>query len=67
MMDKFRLMQGDCLGRMQEIEDQSVDMVLCDLPYGFTDCRWDSIIDIEMSPEYFEVSSKRISEAYGKV
>lgn len=30
----YSLMFGDCLERMKEIEDGSVDMVLCDLPYG---------------------------------
>jgi DNA modification methylase len=41
------LMLGDCLDRMQEIPDGSVDMVLCDLPYGTTNCRWDSVIPFE--------------------
>jgi site-specific DNA-methyltransferase (adenine-specific) len=35
------LQQGDCLTLMCEVPDQSVDLVLCDLPYGVTDCRWD--------------------------
>ena len=34
----------DCLEGMKHIKDSSVDMVLCDLPYGVTDCKWDSII-----------------------
>ena len=42
-----KLMQGDCLERMKEIPDGSVDMVLCDLPYGVTACKWDSIIPLE--------------------
>jgi site-specific DNA-methyltransferase (adenine-specific) len=40
-------MQGDCLERMKEIADGSVDMVLTDPPYGTTACKWDSIIPIE--------------------
>ena len=36
--------QGNCLELMKEIPDGSVDMVLCDLPYGMTDCEWDIII-----------------------
>lgn len=36
---------GDCLYLMNGIPDKSVDMVLCDLPYGTTGCSWDSIID----------------------
>ena len=41
------LMQGDCLERMKEIPDGSVDMVLCDPPYGTTACKWDSVIPFE--------------------
>ena len=41
------LMQGDCLERMKEIPDGSVDMVLCDLPYGTTRNKWDSVIPFE--------------------
>jgi DNA modification methylase len=41
------LMQGDCLERMKEIPDSSVDMVLTDPPYGTTACKWDSIIPLE--------------------
>lgn len=40
-------MQGDCLELMREIQDGSVDMVLCDLPYGVTACAWDRSIPIE--------------------
>ena len=36
--------QGDCLELMKEIPDGSIDMVLCDLPYGTTACKWDVII-----------------------
>lgn len=41
------LYQGDCLEIMKIIPDQSVDMVLCDLPYGTTACAWDSVIPFE--------------------
>tara|TARA_R100000544_G_C2206655_1_gene49657 strand:+ start:64 stop:825 length:762 start_codon:yes stop_codon:yes gene_type:complete len=41
------LMQGDCLERMKEIPDCSVDMILTDPPYGTTACKWDSIIPLE--------------------
>ena len=40
----MRLMMGDCLERMGEIEDGSVDLVLCDPPYGTTACKWDAVI-----------------------
>jgi site-specific DNA-methyltransferase (adenine-specific) len=46
-MDNVRLMLGDCLERMSEIPDGSVDMVLCDLPYGTTACSWDSVLPLE--------------------
>jgi site-specific DNA-methyltransferase (adenine-specific) len=41
------LMQGCCLERMKEIPDGSVDMVMADLPYGTTACKWDSVIPLE--------------------
>lgn len=41
------LMQGDCLERMKEIPDGSIDAVICDPPYGTTACKWDSVIPFE--------------------
>lgn len=38
---------GNCLDVMQLIPDQSVDMILCDLPYGTTACKWDAVIPFE--------------------
>ena len=46
-MKKFELWHGDCLELMKNIPDGSVDMILCDLPYGTTDCKWDSVIPFE--------------------
>lgn len=43
----MNLMLGDCLERMKEIPDGSVDMILADPPYGTTACKWDSIIPLE--------------------
>lgn len=37
----------DCLEGMKRISDKSIDMILCDLPYGTTDCKWDSIIPLD--------------------
>lgn len=45
--DNLWLMQGDCLERMKEIPTGSVDMILCDPPYGTTQCKWDSIIPLD--------------------
>jgi site-specific DNA-methyltransferase (adenine-specific) len=52
-----RLMKGDCLERMKEIESGSVDMVLTDPPYGTTACKWDSVIPF---PEMWERLNKLI-------
>lgn len=46
-MIMIKLMQGDCLERMKEIESGSVDMILTDPPYGTTACKWDSVIPLE--------------------
>ena len=43
-MSEITLKQGDCLEIMKEIPDKSIDMVLCDLPYGTTACKWDTVI-----------------------
>ena len=43
----IKLLHGDCLERMKEIPDKSIDMILCDLPYGTTACKWDVIIPFE--------------------
>lgn len=45
--DNLWLMQGDCLERMKEIPDGSVDMILTDPPYGTTQNKWDSVINLE--------------------
>lgn len=41
------LRNGDCLELMKDIPDKSVDLILCDLPYGTTACKWDTIISFE--------------------
>jgi len=41
-----QLLEGDCLELLKDIPDASVDMVLADLPYGTTACKWDSIISM---------------------
>lgn len=45
--DKTTLIEGDCLAMMSSLAAKSVDMVLCDLPYGTTNCRWDTPVDLE--------------------
>jgi len=46
-MEINKIIQGDCLEVMKDIADKSVDMILCDLPYGTTACKWDTIIPFE--------------------
>ena len=53
------LMQGDCLERMKEIPDGSVDMVLTDPPYGTTACKWDSVIPFEQMWEQLKRVTKK--------
>lgn len=44
---KREVWHGDCLELMKDIPDKSIDMILCDLPYGTTWQKWDNIIDME--------------------
>jgi len=44
---KIDLRKGDCLELMKDIPDKSIHMILCDLPYGTTKCKWDTIIPLE--------------------
>lgn len=50
----YTLYQGDCLEVMKKIPDKSVDMILCDLPYGITRCGWDGAIPFEPLWECYE-------------
>ncbi len=47
MLEVNNIYLGDCIEVMKSIENKSIDMILCDLPYGTTRCKWDSIIDLE--------------------
>lgn len=44
---KIRLYHGDCLELMENVPDNSVELILCDLPYGTTKCKWDVIIPFD--------------------
>lgn len=57
------LKQGDCLELMKNIPDGSVDMILCDLPYGTTACKWDNVIPFEPLWEQY----KRVIKPNGSV
>lgn len=41
-----KIVLGDCLKAMKKIKDKSIDMILCDMPYGTTACKWDSVLDL---------------------
>lgn len=47
LTDGLQLLYGDCLARMDSLPAGSVDLVLCDPPYGTTACRWDSVIPLD--------------------
>jgi site-specific DNA-methyltransferase (adenine-specific) len=59
--ENVMLMYGDCLERMKEIPDDSVDLILCDLPYGTTKCKWDTVIDINTLWEHYKRIIKKPS------
>ena len=62
-MKPNQIIQGDCLEVMKDIEDKSIDMILCDLPYGTTACKWDTIIPFEPMWEQY----KRIIKDNGAI
>jgi site-specific DNA-methyltransferase (adenine-specific) len=62
-MEVNTITEGDCLQVMKGIPDKSVDMILCDLPYGTTACKWDTIIPFEPLWEQY----KRIIKDNGAV
>ena len=43
----YQLIHGDCLEVMPTLADKSIDSIICDLPYGTTNCSWDSVIPFE--------------------
>lgn len=58
-LQKNNIYIGDCLEVMKQIDDHSIDMILCDLPYGITSCKWDTPIDLdELWLEYKRVIKK---------
>ena len=54
MIELNRIYNEDCLEGMKRIPDKSIDMILCDLPYGKTACKWDKIIPFEPLWEQYE-------------
>ena len=62
-MPKIELIQGDCLEKMKDIPNKSIDLILADLPYGTTACKWDTIIPFEPLWEQY----KRIIKDNGAI
>lgn len=58
-----RAYQIDCLEGMKLIPDTSIDMILCDLPYGTTDCKWDTVIPFDLLWDQY----KRIIKENGAI
>ena len=57
--DNLSLYFGDCIIEMNNIENDSVDLILCDLPYGTTKCKWDIVIDFnELWKHYKRIIKK---------
>ena len=54
MIELNKIYNEDCLQGMKRIPDKSVDMILADLPYGTTSCKWDTIIPLEPLWEQYE-------------
>ena len=53
-IDNIELWNGDCLELMNNITDKSVDCIICDLPYGTTACKWDTVIPFESLWEQYK-------------
>lgn len=62
-MSNYKIVQGDCLELMKKIKDESIDLILCDLPYGTSACKWDSVIPFEPMWEQY----KRIIKSNGAI
>lgn len=60
-MTNFSLYNGDCLDLMKEIPNGSVDLILCDLPYGTTRNKWDSVIPFDLLWEQYRRVAKPTS------
>ncbi len=56
MLESFvnQIIKGDCLEEMEKIPAKSIDMILCDLPYGTTCNKWDSVISLDKLWEQYE-------------
>lgn len=62
-LEKNKIHQGECLKLMKDIPDHSIDMILCDLPYGVSRNKWDSVIDLKKLWKHY----KRIIKDNGAI
>lgn len=63
-----RIIEGDCLEVMKGIPGESIDMILCDLPYGTTQNKWDSIIDLDLLfTEYMRIIKSQTAGRSGEL
>jgi len=58
MLEINKTYLGDCLDVMKDIDDKSIDMILCDLPYGTTRNDWDILIDLKLLWQQYERTIK---------
>ena len=67
-MSTIQLYNGDCLEIMKQIPDHSVDMILCDLPYGVTQNLWDVVIPLDILWEQYVrlISETGVVVLFGK-
>ena len=63
LLEINKIYNEDCIGKngMQLIDDNSIDMIFCDLPYGTTACKWDAVIPFDKLWEQY----KRIIKSNG--
>ena len=61
--ENYTLMLGDCLERMKEIPDGSIDLILTDPPYGTISCKWDNVINFDL----MWIELKRIIKPNGAI
>ena len=61
----YKLINGDCLEVMKQIPDKSIDMILCDPPYGTIACKWDNIIPFEFLWKEYPLTERQSFPNYG--
>lgn len=55
----IELIQGDCLVEMNKLDNKSFDLIIADLPYGTTSCKWDSVIPLD---DYILVGKNKVNK-----